>query len=41
LLQYITVQGYGDVMPALILGAVIATTFLGGVAVGPLIKTMK
>lgn len=38
-LQYLTVQGHGDVMPALILGAVIAAAFLGGVPVGPLITS--
>ncbi|EKQ54475.1 MULTISPECIES: DUF441 domain-containing protein [unclassified Clostridium] len=38
-LQYLTVQGHGDVMPALILGAVIAASFLGGVPVGPLITS--
>lgn len=38
-LQYLTVQGHGEVMPALILGAVIAAAFLGGVPVGPLITS--
>lgn len=38
-LQYLTVQGHGDVMPALILGAVIAASFLDGVPVGPLITS--
>ncbi|MBV7274218.1 DUF441 domain-containing protein [Clostridium thailandense] len=38
-LQYLTVQGHGDVMPAMILGAVIAAAFLGGVPVGPLITS--
>lgn len=38
-LQYLTVQGHGDIMPALILGAVIAAAFLGGVPVGPLITS--
>lgn len=38
-LQYLTVQGHGDVMPALILGAVIASAFLSGVPVGPLITS--
>lgn len=38
-LQYLTVQGHGDLMPALILGAVIAAAFLGGVPVGPLITS--
>ncbi|MBE3586937.1 DUF441 domain-containing protein [Desulfofundulus thermocisternus] len=38
-LQYLTMQGHGDVMPALILGAVMAAAFLGGVPVGPLITS--
>lgn len=38
-LNYLTAQGHGDVMPALILGAVIAAAFLGGVPVGPLITS--
>jgi uncharacterized membrane protein (DUF441 family) len=38
-LQYLTVQGHGDVMPALIVGAVGAAAFLGGVPVGPLITS--
>lgn len=38
-LQYLTVEGHGDVMPALILGAVIAAAFLDGVPVGPLITS--
>lgn len=38
-LKYLTVQGHGDVMPALILGAVAAAAFLGGVPVGPLISS--
>lgn len=38
-LQYLTIQGHGDIMPALILGAVIAAAFLGGVPVGPLITS--
>ncbi|OAT86147.1 DUF441 domain-containing protein [Desulfotomaculum copahuensis] len=38
-LQYLTVQGHSDVMPALILGAVIAAAFMGGVPVGPLITS--
>lgn len=38
-LQYLTVQGNGDVMPALIIGAVAAASFLGGVPVGPLITS--
>lgn len=38
-LKYLTVQGHGDVMPSMILGAVIAAAFLGGVPVGPLITS--
>ena len=38
-LKYLTVQGNSDVMPALILGAVVAAAFLDGVPVGPLITT--
>lgn len=38
-LQYLTVQGHSDVMPAMILGAVLAAAFLGGVPVGPLITS--
>ncbi|MDT8717987.1 DUF441 domain-containing protein [Clostridium sp. 19966] len=38
-LRYLTLQGHGDVMPALILGAVAAAAFLGGVPVGPLITS--
>jgi uncharacterized membrane protein (DUF441 family) len=38
-LQYLTVGGHGDVMPAMILGAVLAAAFLGGVPVGPLITS--
>lgn len=38
-LQYLTVEGHGSVMSALILGAVIAAAFLGGVSVGPLITS--
>lgn len=38
-LRYLTVQGHGDIMPALILGAVIAAAFLGGVPVGPFITS--
>lgn len=38
-LQYLTVEGHGDVMPAMILGAVTAAAFLGGVPVGPLITS--
>ncbi|MEA4962110.1 DUF441 domain-containing protein [Lutispora sp.] len=38
-LNYLTVQGHGNVMPALIIGAVAAAAFLGGVPVGPLITS--
>jgi len=38
-LQYLTVEGHGDIMPALILGAVISSAFLGGVPVGPFITS--
>ena len=38
-LEYLTIHGHSDVMPALILGAVLATIFLGGVPVGPLITS--
>ncbi|AJA49882.1 hypothetical protein CPAST_c38440 [Clostridium pasteurianum DSM 525 = ATCC 6013] len=38
-LKYLTVQGHGDVMPALILGSIAAAAFLGGVPVGPLITS--
>lgn len=38
-LQFLTVQGHSDVMPAMILGAVVAAAFLGGVPVGPLITS--
>lgn len=37
--QFLTVQGHSDIMPALILGAVIAAAFLGGVPVGPFITS--
>ncbi|MGE5629041.1 MAG: DUF441 domain-containing protein [Solirubrobacterales bacterium] len=37
--QYLTIQGHSDAMPALILGAVIAAAFLGGVPVGPFITS--
>ena len=37
--QYLTVQGNTEVMPALILGAVVAAAFLGGVPVGPFITS--
>ncbi|NLM43338.1 MAG: DUF441 domain-containing protein [Clostridiales bacterium] len=36
-LNYLTVQGQSAIMPALIIGAVAAAAFLGGVPVGPLI----
>lgn len=38
-LKYLTIQNHGDIMPALILGAVAAAAFLGGVPVGPLITS--
>lgn len=38
-LEFLTIQGYGSVMPSMIIGAVIATAFLGGVPVGPLITS--
>ncbi|WP_027398871.1 DUF441 domain-containing protein [Anaerovorax odorimutans] len=38
-LGYLTVQGHGDVMPAIIIGAVAAAALLGGVPVGPLITS--
>lgn len=38
-LKYLTVEGHGNIMPALILGSVIAAAFLGGVPVGPLITS--
>ncbi len=38
-LKYLTVQGHSDVMPAMILGAVAAAAFSGGVPVGPLITS--
>lgn len=38
-LRYLTEQGHGDIMPALIIGAVGAAAFLGGVPVGPLITS--
>lgn len=38
-LNYLTTQGHGDIMPALILGSIIAAAFLGGVPVGPLITS--
>lgn len=38
-LQYLTVQGHSNIMPAMIIGAVAAAAFLGGVPVGPLITS--
>lgn len=38
-LQYLTVQGHNDLMPALILGSVAAAVFLKGVPVGPFITS--
>jgi len=38
-LNYLTVQGHSEIMPALIIGAVAAAAFLGGVPVGPLITS--
>ncbi|KOF56781.1 MULTISPECIES: DUF441 domain-containing protein [Clostridium] len=38
-LQYLTVKGNSDVMPALIIGSVAAAAFLKGVPVGPLITS--
>lgn len=38
-LDYLTVQGQNDVIPAIILGSVLAAVFLGGVPVGPLITS--
>ena len=38
-LQYLTVKGNSDVMPALIVGSVAAAAFLKGVPVGPLITS--
>lgn len=38
-LKYLTAEGHGDVMPAMILGSVAAAAFLGGVPVGPLITS--
>jgi uncharacterized membrane protein (DUF441 family) len=38
-LKYLTIQGHADLMPALIIGTVIAAAFLGGVPVGPLITS--
>ncbi|SKA80000.1 Uncharacterized membrane protein, DUF441 family [Caloramator quimbayensis] len=38
-LQYLTIEGRSDIMPALILGAVIAAAFFKGVPVGPLVTS--
>lgn len=38
-LNYLTVQGHSNVLPAMIIGAVAAAAFLGGVPVGPLITS--
>lgn len=38
-MNYLTIQGHSEIMPALILGAVIAAAFLGGVPVGPMITS--
>ncbi|MBC2582405.1 DUF441 family protein [Clostridium sp. DJ247] len=38
-LNYLTVQGHVNIMPALIAGAIIAASFLGGVPVGPFITS--
>ena len=38
-LRYLTSQHHADIMPALILGAIAAAAFLGGVPVGPLITS--
>ena len=38
-LNYLTVQGHSDIMPAMIIGSVAAAAFLGGVPVGPLITS--
>jgi len=38
-LNYLTVQGHSNIMPAMIVGAVAAAAFLGGVPVGPLITS--
>jgi len=37
--NYLTIQGHSDIMPAMIIGAVAAASFLGGVPVGPLITS--
>lgn len=38
-LKYLKLQGHGDIMPAMILGAVVSAALLGGVPVGPLITS--
>ena len=38
-LQFLTEQQHSDIMPALIIGAVFAAAFMGGVPVGPLITS--
>jgi len=38
-LSYLTTQGHSDILPAIILGSVLAAVFLGGVPVGPLITS--
>lgn len=38
-LKYLTVEGRSDIMPSLILGAVIAAAFFEGVPVGPLVTS--
>jgi uncharacterized membrane protein (DUF441 family) len=38
-LKFLTVQQHGDIMLALIIGAVFAAAFMGGVPVGPLITS--
>ncbi|MEL7567702.1 MAG: DUF441 domain-containing protein [Dehalobacterium sp.] len=38
-LDYLTIQGHNNVMPAMLIGAVAAAAFLGGVPVGPLITS--
>lgn len=38
-LSYLTIDGKSDIMPALILGAVIAAAFFKGVPVGPLVTS--
>lgn len=37
--NFLTVQHHSEIMPALILGSVIAAAFMGGVPVGPLITS--